>query len=103
MTLGSLIAQARKDAGFSIEDLAAKTNIRITVLREIEKDNFKNCGGDTYARGHIRNIAKKLGIASAEFISIYEQEQVGETKSMQELLVENNVMRQPQENKKVSW
>ena len=103
MTLGSLIAQARKDAGFSIEDLAAKTNIRITVLREIEKDNFKNCGGDTYARGHIRNIAKKLGVSSAEFISMYEQEQVGETKSMQELLVENNVMRQPQENKKVSW
>ena len=40
MSLGSLIAKARKDAGLSLEDLAAKTNIRISVLSEIEKDNF---------------------------------------------------------------
>ena len=103
MALGTLIAQARKEAGLSIEDLAAKTNIRITVLREIEKDNFVNCGGETYARGHIRNIATTLGREPLEFIALYEQEQGGETRSIQELLVENNVMRQPEEGKKVSW
>jgi len=103
MTLGTLIAQARKDAGLSIEDLAAKTNIRITVLREIEKDNFVNCGGETYARGHIRNIATTLGKEPSEFIKLFEQEQGGETRSMQELLVENNVIRQSEEGKKVSW
>jgi cytoskeletal protein RodZ len=103
MTLGTLIAQARKSAGLSIEDLAAKTNIRITVLREIEMDNFVNCGGETYARGHVRNIASALDIDASEFINLYEQEQGGETKSMRELLVENNVMRQPEEGKKVSW
>jgi len=40
MSLGSLIAKARKDAGLSLEDLAAKTNIRINVLSEIEQDDF---------------------------------------------------------------
>jgi cytoskeletal protein RodZ len=72
MSLGSLIAKARKDAGLSLEDLAAKTNIRINVLSEIEKDDFSHCGGETYARGHVRNI-------------------------------ENSVMRQPEEARKVSW
>ena len=103
MSLGSLIAKARKDAGLSLEDLAAKTNIRISVLSEIEKDNFSHCGGETYARGHVRNIASMLKADQKEFIRLYEEEQGGEVRSMKDLLVENSVMRQPEESRKVSW
>ena len=103
MSLGSLIAKARKDAGLSLEDLAAKTNIRINVLSEIEQDDFSHCGGETYARGHIRNIAAALRADQKEFIRLYEEEQGGEVRSMQDLLVETSVMRQPEESRKVSW
>lgn len=103
MSLGSLIAKARKDAGLSLEDLAAKTNIRISVLSEIEKDNFSHCGGETYARGHVRNIASILKADQKEFIRLYEEEQGGETRSIKDLLVENSVMRLPAEARKVSW
>jgi cytoskeletal protein RodZ len=103
MSLGSLIAKARKDAGLSLEDLAAKTNIRISVLSEIEKDNFEHCGGETYARGHVRNIATILKADPGEFIRLYEEEQGGEVRSMKDLLVENSVMRQPNEARKISW
>jgi cytoskeletal protein RodZ len=103
MALGSLIAKARKDAGLSLEDLAAKTNIRISVLSEIEKDNFEHCGGETYARGHVRNIASILKADQKEFIRLYEEEQGGETRSIKDLLVENSVMRLPAEARKVSW
>jgi cytoskeleton protein RodZ len=103
MSLGSLIAKARKDAGLSLEDLAAKTNIRISVLSEIEKDNFSQCGGETYARGHVRNIASILKADQKEFIRLYDEEQGGEVRSMKDLLVENNVMRQPEDARKISW
>ena len=103
MSLGSLIAKARKDAGLSLEDLAAKTNIRISVLSEIEKDNFSQCGGETYARGHVRNIASILKADQKEFIRLYDEEQGGEVRSMKDLLVENNVMRQPEDSRKISW
>ena len=103
MSLGSLIAKARKDVGLSLEDLAAKTNIRISVLSEIEKDNFSQCGGETYARGHVRNIAAILKADQKEFIRLYEEEQGGEVRSMKDLLVENSVMRQPEEARKISW
>jgi cytoskeletal protein RodZ len=103
MSLGSLIAKARKDAGLSLEDLAAKTNIRISVLSEIEKDNFEHCGGETYARGHVRNIASILKADQKEFIRLYEEEQGGETRSIKDLLVENSVMRLPAEARNVSW
>lgn len=103
MSLGTLIAKARKDAGLSLEDLAAKTNIRISVLSEIEKDNFEHCGGETYARGHVRNIASILKADQKEFIRLYEEEQGGETRSIKDLLIENSVMRLPAEARKVSW
>ena len=103
MSLGSLIAKARKDAGLSLEDLAAKTNIRMSVLSEIEKNNFSHCGGETYARGHVRNIAAVLKADQKEFIRLYEEEQGGETRSIKDLLIENSVMRLPAEARKVSW
>ena len=103
MSLGSSITQARKSAGLSIEDLSASTNIRTALLKEIESDNFANCGGETYARGHIRNIATKLGVDPLIFIAAFEDEQMHTDRSMKELLVENSVMRQPEEARKVSW
>ena len=103
MSLGSSITQARKSAGLSIEDLSASTNIRAALLKEIESNNFANCGGETYARGHIRNIAMKLGVDPLIYIAAFEDEQMHTDRSMKELLVENSVMRQPEEARKVSW
>ena len=103
MSLGSLITQARKSAGLSIEDLSASTNIRGSLLREMESDLFSNCGGETYARGHIRNIATKLGVDPLIFIAAFEEEQMQVDRSMQDLLVEKGVMKEPQEARKVSW
>ena len=103
MTLGSVIAKARKDAGLSIEELANVTNLRPTLLREIEKDDFSHCGGDTYARGHVRNMAKNLKADEKEFLRLYDEEQSIEKRTMKDLLIEYNVMRQPNEARKVSW
>ena len=103
MSLGLVVAKARKDAGLSLDDLADKTKIRKSVLAEIENDIFVNCGGETYARGHVRNIAKALGADAKEFIRIFEEEQGIETRSMQDLLVESNVIRDQGEPRKVSW
>jgi cytoskeleton protein RodZ len=103
MSLGSLITQERKSAGLSIEHLSAATNIRSSLLREMESDSFHNCGGETYARGHIRNIATKLGVDPLIFIAAFEEEQMHTGRSMKDLLVENSVMKQPEKARKVSW
>ena len=103
MSLGSMITKARKDAGLSIDDLSAATNIRGTLLREMESNNFSQCGGETYARGHLRNIAIKLNVDPQDFLTPFEDEQMHVDRTMQDLLVENNVMREPKEARKVSW
>ena len=103
MSLGSLISQARKSAGLSIDDLSESTNIRGALLREIESNNFVNCGGETYARGHLRNLALKLGVDPQVFLTAFEDEQMQVDRSMKDLLVENSVMKKPEEARKVSW
>jgi cytoskeleton protein RodZ len=103
MSLGSLISKARKDAGLSIDDLSATINVRGTLLREMEADNFSQCGGETYARGHLRNIAIKLNVDPQIFLTAFEDEQMHVDRTMQDLFVENNVMREPKEVRKVSW
>ncbi|CAB4700626.1 unannotated protein [freshwater metagenome] len=103
MTLGTLIAKARIDASLSIDELASATNLRATLLREIERNDFSHCGGATYARGHIRNIAKMLNADEKELLRIFDEEHGIEKRTMQDLLVENNVMRKFDENRKVSW
>lgn len=103
MSLGSMISKARVDARLSIEDLSASTNIRIPLIREMEANNFSHCGGETYARGHIRNIAQRLGVDPQLFLSAFEAEHMQADRSMQDMLVETNAMKQPEESRKVSW
>jgi len=98
-----MISKARLDARLSIEDLSASTNIRPQLLRDIESNNFLTCGGDTYARGHIRNIAQRLGVDPQIFLTVFEDEQMHVDRSMQDMLVETNAMRQPEEARKISW
>jgi len=103
MTLGSMISKARIDARLSVEDLSAATNIRGALLRLMEANDFSQCGGETYARGHIRNIAQRLGVDPLIFLTVFEEEHMQADRSMQDLLVETNAMKQPEEVRKVSW
>ena len=103
MSLGALITKSRTDARLSIEDLAKVTNIPVTLLRDMENDNFKKCGGETYARGHLRNMAAKLGVDERIFLDLFEVEVTAPAKPIREMLNENNVTMPYQEPKRISW
>jgi len=103
MSLGSVIRQARIDAGLSIDDLSERTSIRAGLIKEIESDDFTKCGGETYARGHLRNIAPHIKMDSQLLLELYENEQSMQPRRIQEMLAENNVMTNPVDKKTVSW
>jgi cytoskeletal protein RodZ len=103
MNLGEVLQSARTAAGLSIEDLASITSIRAGLLIEIEKNNFSHCGGDIYARGHLRNIAPKLGLDANQLVDLYNSEHSVESRSINEMLAENSVTRVPHEKKSLSW
>ena len=103
MTLGSTIRDAREAARISLESLSDSTSIRMGLLTEMENNNFTHCGGDTYARGHLRTIANRIGLNSQILLDLYDDQHSTEKRAMQELLVENNIMQVPREKKTISW
>lgn len=102
MSLGSTLQKARTNAGLSIDDLAERTSIRPTVLREFENNDFSKCGGETYARGHLRNLAHALGTDPVIFLDLYVAEQSIVARPMYDLLVENNVTLAKSEKPRIS-
>ena len=103
MNLGEVLHNARTSVGISLDDLAAATSIRAGLLGEMEKNNFSHCGGDIYARGHLRNIAPKIGLDPQHLVGLYNEEHSAESRSINEMLVENSVARVPHEKKSISW
>lgn len=71
-SIGGTLAKARRDAGLTVGQVADRTRIRETVINAIERDDYTLCGGNFYARGHIRSIARAAGIDPEPLIDEYD-------------------------------
>lgn len=69
--IGPEIAAARTRLGLTVDQLAERTRIRPHVIEAVEVDDFEPCGGDFYARGHLRTLARVLGIDAAPLLASY--------------------------------
>jgi hypothetical protein len=56
----------------TVTQVGQRTCIRETIIRGIERDDFSGCGGDFYARGHIRSIAQAVNIDPEPLIAEYD-------------------------------
>ena len=74
MSIGETLADARRQAGLTITQVSLETRIRESIIRDIEQGDFSACGGDFYARGHIRSIAGVVGTNPVPLISEYDRE-----------------------------
>ena len=90
MSLGQLLVSARKSAGLTVDQLSTATNIRVSLLKEFENNNFLHAGGDTYARGHLRTIARVLNVDAENLLAQFDDEHAQAKRAIHEQLVENN-------------
>jgi cytoskeletal protein RodZ len=72
MSIGEELAEARHQADLTVAQVSQRTRIRQTIIRGIEGDDYSVCGGDFYARGHIRSIAKTVGADPEQLILEYD-------------------------------
>lgn len=103
MALGEFLRRAREDAGFSVDELAHLVNLRPGLIKAMESNDFLPCGGDTYARGHIRNIAQVIRCNPQELLAMYDEEHAVDSRSIHSQLVDNNAAAIRSENRKLSW
>jgi cytoskeletal protein RodZ len=76
-SLGETLRQARTKAGLRVEDLSASTRIRVPLVQAIENDDFSQCGGAVYARGHLRALARAVDLDPEPLLARYEAEHGG--------------------------
>jgi cytoskeletal protein RodZ len=58
----SRLKEARELAGYSIDDISEKLNIRRQYLVDLEEEKFEHMPGKIYVDGYIRIYSKFLGI-----------------------------------------
>jgi cytoskeletal protein RodZ len=72
VSIGEALAEGRRQAGLTVTQVSQRTCIRETIIRSIERGDFSGCGGDFYARGHIRSIASAVGLDPEPLVAEYD-------------------------------
>ena len=103
MSVGTSLKEMRNSAGFSVDQLSARTRIPTSVIEDLERDNFSTCGGPTYARGHIRTIARICGVVDSEVLAAFESQTIPLSKSIRDLLNDTSATAAKKERKPLSW
>jgi cytoskeletal protein RodZ len=76
-SIGRALQQARIAAGLTVDDISTATRVRLPIVHAIEADDFAPCGGDVYARGHIRTLAKAVRLDPAPLLEQYDADHGG--------------------------
>ena len=74
MSIGEALAEARQQAGLTVGQVSEQTRIRVPIIRSIEAGDYAACGGDFYARGDIRSIARAVGADPEPLILEYDMD-----------------------------
>ncbi|MFJ6797041.1 RodZ domain-containing protein [Streptomyces sp. NPDC091268] len=71
-SIGTALKKARIAAGLTVDEVSSTTRVRIPIVHAIEEDDFTRCGGDVYARGHIRTLARAVHLDPAPLVDRYD-------------------------------
>jgi flagellar biosynthesis protein FlhG len=68
---GALLSKVRESQGILLEEIATRTKISVGYLKAIENDDFAALPALVYTRGFLQQIAKLLGLDSAQVTRTY--------------------------------
>lgn len=68
LSVGQTLRTARLQQNISIAEIAQALNLRVTLIHEIENDNFDNIPAPTYLKGYLKNYAIKVKINADELL-----------------------------------
>lgn len=101
MAIGSALKAARESAGLSVQAVADQLRMRQTLVLAVEADDFGKCGGAVYARGHIRAIARVVGIDSDPLVSEFDAVYGNPSETITDIISDGPSLLTPE--KKLPW
>lgn len=69
---GSMLSEAREKLSLTQEQIAQRLNFKVSVVENIENDNFDQSLPATYNRGYLCSYAKIVGIATEDVLASYD-------------------------------
>lgn len=74
---GQKLADARRQQGLSVEQVAAETKLSVRYVQALEANDYAALPGTTFVRGYIRRYADMLGIASDVLVAAFDRQAGG--------------------------
>ncbi|MDI3299048.1 MAG: DUF4115 domain-containing protein [Bacillota bacterium] len=73
-SVGSILRRRREEMGLSLEEVQARTKIRIRYLDAIERGDYELLPGEVYVRGFLRAYAEALELDPRPLLEQYRRE-----------------------------
>ncbi len=77
---GLLLRIAREARGLTQSEVAARLNLRVSLVRDIEDDRFDQRTASTFTRGYLKTYAKLVGASEEQVVAAYEHLGLSEVK-----------------------
>lgn len=65
---------AREAAGLTVEDISARTKIKVQFIRAMEQGSFDHLPGEFFARSFLKNYAAEVGLSPEEIAAEFDAE-----------------------------
>ena len=75
---GDRLQAARIEQGLSVEDVASRMHLSVSILESIEENNFEEITAPIFVKGYLRAYARIVSLGEDEMIQQYIEEQEGE-------------------------
>jgi cytoskeletal protein RodZ len=103
VSIGATLAAARRRAGLTVGDVSQQTRVTEPIIQGIEQDDYAACGGDFYARGHIRAIARAVGEDPVPLIDEFDSAWRSETEITAAEAFRPSMPLRTRERRRVRW
>lgn len=70
--VSGVLRAERERAGLTIEEISARTKIKVTLLQALEQGSFEQLPGEFFTRAFIRTYARELHLPPDEIVGAYD-------------------------------
>ena len=73
LDIGSLLVEARDNAGLTTEDIATALNLNLEVIDKIEQNIFRQESPIAFIRGYVKSYATRVGLDSQSILMAFDK------------------------------
>ncbi len=95
---GKMLADARKKRALSQQDVADKLNFRVSLVSDIESEQFDKTLPETYNRGYLKNYAKLVDISKEDVLTSYDMLKIDKTEDTEMLSFSKGTVKEAENN-----